>query len=84
MCVCVCVCVRLYLGVGNVVLHVAAMVQCDRIIGVEKAERPAAYARVSTVTVLRMSNLVVTFLFSFIYLYMQWMPALKKRILYCP
>eukprot|EP00117_Sycon_ciliatum_P031386 scpid44403/ scgid0941/ Histone-lysine N-methyltransferase, H3 lysine-79 specific; DOT1-like protein; Histone H3-K79 methyltransferase; Lysine N-methyltransferase 4 len=32
-------------GVGNVVLHVAAMVECKRIMGIEKAERPAAYAK---------------------------------------
>lgn len=34
-------------GVGQVVLHVAAIGKCKRCIGIEKADLPAAYAEVS-------------------------------------
>lgn len=33
-------------GVGQVVLHVAAALNCSRCIGIEKAELPSNYARV--------------------------------------
>jgi H3 lysine-79-specific histone-lysine N-methyltransferase len=45
-------------GVGQVVLQVAAATNCNRCIGIEKADVPASYAQVSPDIIINISHII--------------------------
>lgn len=58
-------------GVGNVVLQVAATVNCKECIGIEKAEIPSSYAQVRTANYYKIYYIVdcqtITAYFSYLF-----------------